>query len=671
MPVRSRETNSASPVASCLSRLERWWLDRPVRVKGLLVISVPLIALICTTSASLVLQFKEHQERSVAVASSNLTKAAGLVLADSVNAESGIRGYAATGDPVFLSPYYLALSRLGAERSSLRTAAITEGDSRAQQGVNVTTGRVLSQLAQLHSEVSGGISADGLLGELLQTKGTMDLLRDQMAALTAGPAALVISRRDQITGLETTIDIVDIAGLVLGLLAGLVGVALFTSGISRRLAVAAANADRLGEAQALEPADRSDDELGRLADSLVRAEELLAGRAARQYRPRLALLAAIVDSSNDAIVSKSLDGLITSWNPAAERIYGYPADEIIGQHTSLLLEAGRRTEEAEIRGGFISSHRSQNGQNGQASLQHETVQRRKDGTSFPVSLTLSAIYDDDGTLIGTSSIARDITAALRAADELRSRMDDLERANKNLETFTYTVSHDLRAPLRSLSGFSAALLEDYRDVLGEAGQAYAERIDAAAERMALLIDDLLQLSRLWRTEVRNVQPVDLSTEVTAIAGELQRGAPDRHVRFVIQDAIWAPADHVLIRTVLENLLGNAWKFTSGRDDASIEFGTIPSADAPLCCYVRDNGAGFDPAYLDKLFQPFQRLHTTREFPGTGVGLASVRQIVERHGGRVWAEGTVGEGATFYFTLDAEEADASKADASKAGASKAA
>ena len=281
MSVRSRESTWASPVVNCLRRLERWWLDRPVRMKGLLVISVPLIALICTTSASLVLQFKEHQERSIAVASSNLTKAAGLVLADAVNAESGIRGYAATRDPVFLNPYYLAVSRLGAERSSLRTAAITEGDSRAQQEVDVTTGQVLSQLAQMHSEVSGGISANGLLEELLQTKTTMDLLRDQMAAMTAGPAAMVIPRRDQITGLETTIDIVDIAGLVLGLLAGLVGVALFTSGISRRLAVAAANADRLGEAQALEPADRSDDELGRLADSLVRAEELLAGRAAR------------------------------------------------------------------------------------------------------------------------------------------------------------------------------------------------------------------------------------------------------------------------------------------------------------------------------------------------------------------------------------------------------
>jgi len=233
-------------------------------------------------------------------------------------------------------------------------------------------------------------------------------------------------------------------------------------------------------------------------------------------------------------------------------------------------------------------------------------------------------------------------------------MQDLERVNDNLETFTYSVSHDLRAPLRALSGFSTALLEEYGDSLDADGRGYAERIDAAAERMALLIDDLLHLSRLWRTEIQGVKEVDLSAEATAIAAELQRSAPDRGGRFAIQDGVRAPADPVLIRTVLQNLLENAWKFTGKRDEALIEFGTTPAEGAGTCCYVRDNGAGFDPEYMSKLFQPFKRLHTAREFAGTGVGLASVRQIVERHGGRAWAEGAVGNGATFYFTLDVKE-----------------
>jgi PAS domain S-box-containing protein len=637
-----------TPVAAVRRVLQRWWLDRPVRAKGMIVIAVPLIALAGTTSASLALQHKEHQERSVATSSSALRSAADLVLADTVNAESGIRGYAATGDSLFLSPYNLTLTRIGAERKSLRVAAITADDSREQRSVDATTGNVLAELAQLRSTVSAGVSASGLLLELLNTKTTMDLLRRQMADLVSGAAASVIARRQEITRLETTIDELDVTGLVLGLLAGLGGVALFTSGISRRVAVAAANADRLGKAQPLEPVGRAGDELGRLAESLVRAEELVAGRAARQYRPRLALLAAIVDSSNDAIVSTSIDGLITSWNPAAERIYGYSAEEIIGRHGMLLLEAGRRSEETEIRGAFIRS------QGSQGSLQHESVQRRKDGTTFPVSLTLSAIYDDDGALIGTSSIGRDTTEQLRAAAELRSRMDDLKRANGNLETFTYSVSHDLRAPLRALSGFSTALLEEYGDDLDEAGRGYAERIDAAAERMALLIDDLLHLSRLWRTEIHDVREVNLSAEIAAIAGELQRGAPERRARFAIQEGVRAPADPVLIRTVLQNLLENAWKFTSKRDEALIEFGTTPTEDAGICCYVRDNGAGFDAAYVGKLFQPFKRLHPMRDFPGTGVGLASVRQIVGRHGGRTWAEGALDHGATFYFTLDVKE-----------------
>ena len=240
-----------------------------------------------------------------------------------------------------------------------------------------------------------------------------------------------------------------------------------------------------------------------------------------------------------------------------------------------------------------------------------------------------------------------------AVAEVVRRADDLKAAHGSLESFTYSVSHDLRAPLRAMSGFSTALLEDYGGVLGEDGRRYAERIVAASEHIAALIDNLLRLSRLSRAEM-HLGSVDLGADAAQIAAELQRADPGRHVRFAVQRPVRVRADRALIRMVMHNLLGNAWKFTSGRDDALIEFGTAPARDAGVCYYVRDNGAGFDPAYTHKLFSPFQRLHPASEFPGTGIGLAIVRLIVERHGGRVWAEGAVGEGAAFYFTLDGEE-----------------
>jgi len=392
----------------------------------------------------------------------------------------------------------------------------------------------------------------------------------------------------------------------------------------------------------------------------VRADELLAGWDARKVKARLALLASIVDSCDDAIMSKDVGGLVTSWNPAAERIYGYPADEIIGQSILVVSADGEGGQNADILAAFARDH---DRPDGTRSLLVEAMQRRKDGSTFPAAVTLSAIHDDDGSLVGTSSIARDVTEQQRvaaelhrAAADLRGRMDDLQRANRNLETFTYSVSHDLRAPLRALSGFSTALLEEYGGSLDDAGRGYAERIDAAAERMALLIDDLLHLSRLWRTEIQGVKEIDLSAEVAVIAAELQRSAPGRLGRFDIQAGVRAAADPVLIRTVLQNLLENAWKFTGQRDEALIEFGTTGTREAGICCFVRDNGAGFDPEYVGKLFQPFKRLHPMCEFAGTGVGLASVRQIVERHGGRAWAEGAVDKGATFYFSLDAKETE---------------
>ncbi len=278
---------------------------------------------------------------------------------------------------------------------------------------------------------------------------------------------------------------------------------------------------------------------------------------------------------------------------------------------------------------------------GERVVHFETERRRKDGTSFPVSVTVSPVYDEHGTLVGASSIARDITEQLqfRSMSELRRRADDLERANQNLESFTYSVSHDLRAPLRAMGGFSDALLDEYGSVLGEVGRGYAERIQSAGGQMSALIEGLLQLSRVLRAEV-HFDTVDLGAEAARIAEDLQRDGPERSVRFVIQRPVQAWADHALIRTVLRNLLGNAWKFTSHRVQASIEFGTTPTGDATVCCYIRDDGAGFDSDYADQLFQPFRRLHSAGEFPGSGIGLAIVRQIVERHGGRVWAEGAV-------------------------------
>ena len=286
---------------------------------------------------------------------------------------------------------------------------------------------------------------------------------------------------------------------------------------------------------------------------------------------------------------------------------------------------------------------------------------RSGGTTVPVLLAVSG-FDLDGMLLrclvltdlttqrAAETRIRALTAGLEA--RVKQRTAELERSNKNLQAFTYSVAHDLSTPLRGLNGFSDILLEEYGELLGETGRSYAGRIQAASERMATVIDDLLRLSQMSRADLSLV-PVDLSAEVVTIAGGLRSRDPGRRVSFAIQDGVWATADRILIRAVLENLVENAWKFTARRDGATIEFATTTTDDeAMICCYVRDNGVGFDPAYADKLFQPFQRLHTAGEFPGTGIGLVSVQRIIERHGGRTWAQGAVDGGATFYFTLSA-------------------
>jgi PAS domain S-box-containing protein len=232
---------------------------------------------------------------------------------------------------------------------------------------------------------------------------------------------------------------------------------------------------------------------------------------------------------------------------------------------------------------------------------------------------------------------------------VKERTEQLQEANKQLEAFSYSVAHDLRSPLRAIEGFSQVVEEDYGQKLDDAGRVHLRRVRAAAQHMAQLIDDMLKLSRLSRVEMRR-ETVNLSAIATSIAEDLIQSEPDREVDFDIAEGLFAEGDEGLLWAALDNLLRNAWKFTSKLERSHIAVGTKGSENGRQVYFVLDNGAGFNMAYADKLFKPFQRLHSTAEFSGTGIGLALVQRIIHRHGGRVWAEAQPGNGATFYFTL---------------------
>jgi len=292
-------------------------------------------------------------------------------------------------------------------------------------------------------------------------------------------------------------------------------------------------------------------------------------------------------------------------------------------------------------------------------LRHEYRFLRRDGETIWIHDRLILLRDAAGRPREIIGAWLDITQlketelSLRQLNEqleqrIAQRTRDLNIANKELEAFSYSVSHDLRAPLRGIDGFSQILLTRYLDQLDERGQDYLRRVRRASQRMGELIDDLLQLSRISRAELR-LTDVDLSALAGEIAEELGRREPARAVEWRIQPGLRARGDAGLLRIVLDNLLGNAWKFTGKLDHAVIEF-SLDQDDGEPVFHVRDNGAGFNMAYVHKLFGAFQRLHAADEFEGTGIGLATVQRIIRRHGGYVWAESAAGEGASFHFTI---------------------
>ena len=441
-------------------------------------------------------------------------------------------------------------------------------------------------------------------------------------------------------------------------------------------------------------------------------------------------LAAIVEYSQDAIISKSLDGTIMSWNKGGEKMFGYTAKEAIGRHISLIFPPGYVSEEKDILDRINRNEIIEN---------YETIRCKKGGEQFYVSLTVSSLKDQEGAIIGVSKIVRDITvqkkfeAALihanktlllqnlekekraaeltianrelifqneekekraaelviankelafqneekekraaeltiantelifqneekekRAAEldianrDLRISGEQVEEVNKELESFSYSVSHDLRAPLRAIHGYSKMLKENYELQLAPEANRLMNTIMYNAKKMGQLIDDLLTFSRIGRKELVKVN-LHMDSIVANICSELKNEQGDRTIEIHISGLLPAHADSISIKQVWLNLISNAIKYSRFKEKVIIEIGSEIEGDE-IIYHIKDNGAGFDMRYANKLFGVFQRLHSDEEFEGTGVGLALVRRIITKHGGRTWAEGKVDKGAIFYFTL---------------------
>jgi PAS domain S-box-containing protein len=387
----------------------------------------------------------------------------------------------------------------------------------------------------------------------------------------------------------------------------------------------------------------------------------------------------LLESAPDAMVITDAAGTIIIINAQTEKLFGFPRNEIIGKKVEFLIPERFHHVHTHHREGYVENPKVRG-----MGVGMELYGRHRDGSEFPVEISLSPLRVTDQDGLNVIAAIRDITKQVESREvikklnenlerlvkertaeleklysevhdmnrELESRVTkrtlELEESNRELESFSYSVSHDLRAPLRSIDGFSNKILKDYSHLFDDQGRDYFSRVIHASQKMGHLIDDLLKLARLSRIEM-NITTTDLSVLAEMTAIELKSAAPERKADFIIQPGMVAHADNNLMQIALQNLLGNAWKYTRNKPEAKIEFSSF-QRDNKTVYFIRDNGVGFDMRYVNKLFGAFQRLHSVSEFEGTGVGLATVKRIIRRHHGTIWAEGEIDQGAVFYFTL---------------------
>jgi PAS domain S-box-containing protein len=415
---------------------------------------------------------------------------------------------------------------------------------------------------------------------------------------------------------------------------------------------------RLNEEQVAVTAKAEDVTLVSLAGSILAGVLILACgicalRAMHEHAKAEEKLDRLLGSMPDALVIINAEGKIIGSNAHTEKLFGYSDRELQGERMALLVPERFRQTQRQYYAGYFS----QRGGRVPTTTTIEVCGLHKDGREFPIEVSTKPLADEKG-LVVTSAI-RDITGRKQVEQqisklnkELEHRAMELEAANKELEAFSYSVSHDLRSPLQNIDNFSQILMEDYANRLDADGRDYVERLRASCQHMENIIDALLALSSMMRSELV-VDHFDLTALANAVAADLKQKTPDRLVDWVIAEGLTAEGDAQLLRVVLENLFGNAWKFTANRPRARIEFGALPQSNGARTYFVRDDGAGFDMARASNLFTPFKRLHDQNEFRGTGIGLATVQRVIRRHRGKIWAEGVVDHGATFCFTLMGE------------------